>query len=422
MDFEKLILENMDNAGELERLYNENPGQFAVCFDKVFKANPESVIFKVWNERLHFKYIKDEIPKKGYMPDNVFLVIVLSLFAGTIAKLPDFVKTMNGELFYSRNMGFIVLPILALYFIIKNPPGRKIIICIAAFFIGSLIYINALPNLKSSHSIVLSCIHLPFFLWSLTGLSFIGDDFKSNSRRMNYLKYNGEMLIYSAILLICGMILTGLTIALFSAIGLKDVGEFYIRYIVVYGMAAAPVVATYLTETRHRAAKNIAPVMAKIFGPLVLITLIIYLFTIIILHKSPYTDRDFLINFNMMLVSVLAILTFTISERESSDSKPINNYVDFSLVVVTLIIDLIALSAIMFRLTSYGMSPNRIAVLGANILIFINLAGVFVRYISFFRKKADISSVEILIAGYLPVYSVWTFIVTFGFPFLFSFK
>jgi len=39
------------------------------------------------------------------------------------------------------------------------------------------------------------------------------------------------------------------------------------------------------------------------------------------------------------------------------------------LLAVSLVIDLIALSAILFRLTSYGLTPNRLVVLGANLII-----------------------------------------------------
>ena len=46
----------------------------------------------------------------------------------------------------------------------------------------------------------------------------------------------------------------------------------------------------------------------------------------------------------------------------------------FILSIITVIIDLIALSAIFYRLGTFGITPNRLAVLGSNILILGNLA------------------------------------------------
>jgi hypothetical protein len=335
---------------------------------------------------------------------------------------------------------FSVLPALAAYFTLKNWPIKKITVyIIIGLFVISYVYIEMILGGNSnnhsesgivnasdifffshSDSVMLAYAHMPFFLWSLVGLAFIGIDFRNTSKRMDYLRYNGEAIIYTAIILICGIILTLLTVALFEVIGVS-VMDFY-THVVIYGIAASLIVATYLTEIMGKISKNIAPIIAKIFSPLVLMTLLGYLITIIILRKNPYDDREFLITFNIMLVSVLAITIFAISERGRVDSKTANDYIIASLVLVALIIDAIALSAIAFRLASYGVTPNRIAVLGANILIFSNLIGIVINYARFFIRGHHITSVEVLISQYLPVYSGWTVVVTFGFPFIFSFK
>ncbi|HQO99758.1 MAG TPA: DUF4153 domain-containing protein, partial [Caldisericia bacterium] len=99
MDFEKLILENIDNPTELERLFRQDPDQFKICFDKVFSANPESIILQVWNERLHFApFEKKDFKKRNELRD-IFLVILLSLLAGTVAKLPGFFGTIQEDFF-----------------------------------------------------------------------------------------------------------------------------------------------------------------------------------------------------------------------------------------------------------------------------------------------------------------------------------
>jgi len=420
MDFEKLILENIDNPAELEKLFRADQKQFVVAFDKVFVAHQESAILKVWHERIHYQPTKKEVIDK---PTNILLIILLSLFAGTVADLPNLITGIKEDVFYRRNIAFSVLPALAFYFIIKNRLNIRLVFYITLAFLGSFVYMNVLPSFIHSDSVNLSCLHLPFFLWSVVGIAFIGNDFKNQFKRMDYLRYNGELLVYSSIILVCGIILTFLTMGLFGIIGIREweFFEFY-KHIIAYGIAASYIVAIYITEIMGKVSKNIAPIIAKIFSPLVLITLVVYLFAIIILQKDPYKDRDFLTVFNAMLLTVLAITVFVISERGIEISTIPSDYINLALVLVALVINGIALSAIVFRVSSFGITPNRIAVLGSNLLVFVNLISISIIYIRFLLKKSPIVSIEVLIGRYLPLYSVWTIIVVFGFPFIFSFK
>jgi uncharacterized membrane protein len=99
-----------------------------------------------------------------------------------------------------------------------------------------------------------------------------------------------------------------------------------------------------------------------------------------------------------------------------------NEMVLFILSIVTLIINLIALSAIFYRLGEYGLTPNRLAILGSNILIFINLILITIDLFKINFKKSDLENVEFTISKYLPVYIIWTAIVVFGFPLIFGMK
>ena len=99
-----------------------------------------------------------------------------------------------------------------------------------------------------------------------------------------------------------------------------------------------------------------------------------------------------------------------------------NEMVLFILSIVTLIINLIALSAIFYRLGEYGLTPNRLAILGSNILIFINLILITIDLFKINFKKAELEKVDFTISKYLPVYILWTLIVVFGFPLFFGMK
>jgi uncharacterized membrane protein len=155
---------------------------------------------------------------------------------------------------------------------------------------------------------------------------------------------------------------------------------------------------------------------------LVLITLVIYLIAIPVSGKDPYNDRNFLMIFNIMLLGVMAIIVFSVSEASGSIKRKFSELVLFILSLVTLIINLIALSAIFYRLGEFGLTPNRLAVLGSNIMIFINLILITIDLFKINFKKAEPEKVELTISKYLPVYVIWVLIVVFGFPLFFGMK
>jgi hypothetical protein len=224
-----------------------------------------------------------------------------------------------------------------------------------------------------------------------------------------------------ALILIAGGILTGTTIGLFNAINIH-IEKFYMDNVVMVGLVSAPIVTKYIIENYITLTNKIAPIIAGIFSPLVLITLIIYLIAIAVSGKDPYNDRDFLLIFNIMLLGVMGIIVFSISETSAKKKQKINEMLLFILSIITLIIDIIALSAIFYRLREYGISPNKLAVMGSNILILVNIVLIMIDLNKINFRRADISKVELTISKYLPVYIIWLLIVVFGFPVLFGMK
>ena len=126
--------------------------------------------------------------------------------------------------------------------------------------------------------------------------------------------------------------------------------------------------------------------------------------------------------FNALLIGVMAIIFFSIAENSNTEKSKAEIWVLMLLSVVTVIVNSVALSAIVFRIAEWGITPNRFAVLGGNVLILINLLLVTAQLIKVVSKKADINNVGLSIARYLPVYIVWTIVVTFIFPFVFGFR
>ncbi len=409
------ILTKIDNPKELEKLYQHNKAAFKITFNLLYPELKNNKLAEYWNERLNYE--SSEI-SWGNQNELVF-VIIASLLAGVIAKLPALLN-INDELFYQRNAGFIIFPILTAYFFWRKSLSAKKIVLAGIAFLIAVIFINLLPEDNKSDTLILSCIHLPIFLWAILGFTYIGENITSHHARLNFLRYNGDLVIMTGLLAIAGGILTAITIGLFELIGFK-IEQFYTEYIVVFGVAALPLVATYITQTNPQLVNKVSPVIAKIFSPLVLITLVVYLTAILFSGKDPYNDRDFLMVFNLLLIGVMAIILFSVAEFNKSENGK-GSFILFALSIITVIVNGIALSAILFRISEWGVTPNRLAVLGANILMLTNLLIVTFKLFKNVSKKAGISEVENSISMFLPVYTLWTIVVTFIFPLIFHFK
>ena len=164
--------------------------------------------------------------------------------------------------------------------------------------------------------------------------------------------------------------------------------------------------------------KILHPISLKFLVPLYW-PLLAYLITVIWVGKNPFLDRNFLIFFNGILLSVLAVTIFSITESGTDQKKNISDYINFALIILALIIDSVALSAMVFRLSSFGITPNILAVLGVNILIWANLIWIMLSYMRFLQNKTGPSTIQDAVTKYLPVYGFWAAFVTFTFPFIF---
>lgn len=410
------ILARIDNPRELEKLYQDNKTAFKTAFNLLYPELTDNTLAVYWYERLNYERSEISWGSKN----ELAFVIIISLAAGLIAKLPAFLH-LDPESFYERNIGLIAFPALTAYFTWKDRLSTKKIAFAAVAFLIAAVFINLLPADKKSDTLILSCIHLQVFLWAVFGFTYIGDDIRSLPKRLDFLRYNGDLAIMSALILIAGGILTAITIGLFGLIGFK-IEQFYMDYIVVFGLPAVPVVATYITQRNPHLVNRVSPVIAKIFSPLVLITLVIYLVAIFFSGKDPYNDREFLLVFNFLLIGVMAIILFSVAETFKKNENRLGSFILFALSVVTVIVNSVALSAILFRIAEWGITPNRLAILGENILMLINLLIVTFKLFKNISKKAAIAEVENAIAMFLPVYVVWIVIVTFIFPLIFQFK
>ena len=410
------ILTHLDDPAFLEKLYRSNKSQFKESLLEIKKEQTSNPAIEFWNARLSY-----ESPSISWGSNNELIYVAIGCFiAGMIGKIPD-IFSVSPDFFLPRNIGFVVFPVLIAYFAWKNTLSRQAIGILAGIISICVIYINVLPDNSDSDSIALACIHLPLLLWAILGISFSGNNFRSLSPRLEFLRFNGDAAVMCAVIGIAGALLMAITFGLFELIGI-NMEPIFEKYILVFGLPSVPILATFLTQTNPQLVNKVTPIVAKLFSPAVLIMLVVYIGAIIYSGKDPYNDREFLLIFNLLLIGVMALIFFSIAENSEKGKITLDIWVLFFLSLVSIIVNGIALSAIIFRISEWGFTPNRLAVLVANILILIHLVLVTYHLFKTVSKKSDLAEVGVAVAKFIPIYFIWGLIVIFIFPIAFSFQ
>jgi hypothetical protein len=91
-------------------------------------------------------------------------------------------------------------------------------------------------------------------------------------------------------------------------------------------------------------------------------------------------------------------------------------------VAAALIVDVLALWAIAARISTFGFSPNKVAALGENVILAVNLGWAAWLYARFWKGRAPFAALERWQTTYLPVYGIWAWLVVAVFPVVFGYR
>lgn len=401
----------LNNPEELESLYRKDKSQFQMVFSHLQTQNPDLGFVKYWKTRIEFDVASTfQITKK----DIVQILITITVF-GTIATSPFWNNLTEKEtsLFFLRNISLLAFPSLIFFFLRERSLSFRQIGFLGIIILLLSVFINLLPGDPKNEpdTLILAGIHLPVVLWGLLAFAF------SNKNHHEFLRFNGDLLVSAGILFLAWMIMSGITMGLFNLIGI-NIEDFYPKYVMVYGFTGIPILAAVTVIRTNGFVNQVSPWIARIFSPLALVMLSVFLIFFLKSGRDPFTDREFLLIFNLILAAVLALILFALSSSQNHWL----NLVLLGLSVVTILVNLLALSAIIYRLADLGITPNRLAVLGANVLFLIHLVLTLKKLVGMVRGKINRDQVLSTIGNYLPVYIIWAGVVVVIFPLIFGFK
>ena len=353
---------------------------------------------------------------------DAIIAFALAVAAAALVKLPGLfgIDFEGHDEFYARNLSLFVLPLLTLYFVWKRGLRGGIVRWLAGGFAAAVLFANVYPSVPPGHTLTLSAIHLPIALWLLVGIAYAGGRWSQAAGRMDFVRFTGELFVYFVLIALGGGLLTGFLFMMFNTIGINP-EWFAQQWLLPCGAAGAVIVAAWLVEAKQSVIENMAPVLTRLFTPLFTAVLVTFLLTMLATGRALDIERNMLLPFNLLLVLVLALLLYSISAREPSSPPGAFDVMQVVLLVCALLADLLALGNIAARITEFGFSPNRVAVLGINVILLVNLAWSAVLYTRFVRRRGSLTALERWQTSYLPVYAVWAAVVVIVFPPLFHY-
>lgn len=363
----------------------------------------------------------DEQPAKSSRTEAL-VVIGMAIVAALAMKSSDLLglEEQAKEQYIFRNVSFFALPCLIGYFAWKRKLQPVRCVWMAAVFVGAAACANLFPFAPLGATEVLVGLHLPIALWLLVGFAYTGGRWNSSAERMNFVRFSGELVIYYVLIALGGGALTGLSAGLFRVIGI-DIERFAVNWIIMCGSMGAIIVAAALVELKKSVVENMAPVLTRLFAPMLTILLLALLATMAWTGNALDLDREVLISFNVVLMLVVVLLLYALSAREPLAEPGAFDIVLLVLVVSALVLDAVLLTAISARIIEYGTSANKLAALAENLILLVNLAWSARLYFQFIRKRGSFAALERWQTSYLPVYSIWAGILIIVFPPLFGF-
>ena len=362
----------------------------------------------------------------GVNAREALVAVALAIAAAVAIKLPELFGVrmdIDQELpeLYARNLSLFVLPLLAAFFAWKRslaPAGR---LWLAAPFVVAAVVINLMPFAPEGSTLILAVLHLPMALWLVVGYAYASGRWRDHEARMNFVRFSGEWFIYYALIALGGGVLMGLTGFVFSAIGVNP-APLLATWILPCGAVGAVLIAAWLVEAKQSVIENMAPVLTLIFTPLFTLMLLGFLATMAWTGSGIDVKREVLIGFDLLLVLVAGLVLYAISARDPQKPPGLFDALQLLLVGCALLVDGIALWAIAARISEFGFSPNKVAALGENLILLVNLGWSAVLYGRFLAGRATFTRLERWQTAYLPVYAAWAWVVVVVFPPLFGFR
>ena len=287
-------------------------------------------------------------------------------------------------------------------------------------FVVAALLVNLYPWATDSSTEILVALHLPVAIWFVVAYAYVGGQWRSHERRMDLARFTGEWFIYYVLIALGGGVLLALTSLILEPVNAR-VAEQVVEWGLMSGAAGAVIVAAWLVEAKQSVVENMAPVLTKVFTPLFAVMLAGAAITYAVSGLGGDFNRDLLSVFDALLVVILGLVLYGMSAREPTQSAGLSDRIQLVAVVSALALDLMVFGSMIARISDLGITPNRVAALGLNLVLLVNLSRVAWLSLRFVGGRITLHPLENWQMTYLPVFGVWAVAVVVVLPPLFGF-
>ena len=429
------------NPQGLEQLYQQarRTGQaheFTQAVELLHAEAPDQLLLQAWFYRL----TQGSEESRTRSSPNWLVAIVLSMLCGL--SIWFFADT---TLFSIGNdlplLLFVAAPLCALwimgYFTITAPKGTApdrywlgLLGLLLAAAVAYVVYIG--PRMQATANqgsyLLLAAPHLVLLAWVAVGHWLLWAK-PTVSDHFAFLIKSFETVVVGGLFVLAGGLFTGLSFGLFETLGLT-VEDWMVRLFLAGGGGLIPVLAVALTYDPKRppSAQNFQEGISRLIAtlmrlilPLALLLLVVYIGLIPLNFYQPFQNREVLIVYNLLLFAVIGLLVSATPVMDQPMSAVQERWLRRGLLTLAglaVLISLYALSAIVYRTWNDGFTPNRVTVIGWNILNIALLSLLLVRQL---RSKAEtwLPTMYDTFAQGAKAYLVWGVVVLLFIPWVF---
>ena len=232
---------------------------------------------------------------------------------------------------------------------------------------------------------ILTAIHLPFVVWIAFGWAVTKTD-EGGDQFFAYLLKSVETVVAAGLYLIAGAIFFRLTIGIFSVLGVP-VPKAAIESLVAFGLGVVPLLAlasvydpqsSPLAQSWSRGLARIVRILPRLMLPAAIGILLIYILWFVPTRfYQPFEDRSALIVYNATIVAIIAVMSTSVTGLDETTDNRYDGLLRYGILALgslTLLLNAYALAAIIGRIIDLGITVNRHAVCGWNVVTLLMLA------------------------------------------------
>ncbi|MEZ4863241.1 MAG: hypothetical protein R3C14_18125 [Caldilineaceae bacterium] len=395
------------NYAETLRQYEQNPQAFEGLFQRartegqvrdftdavqqLHTETPDALLYQAWYYRLASPDARAAEAGTGVQQHNPNwpVAIGLSLLSAVVFWLLSDVEIFH----FGRDFPLapiVLAPIAALFVmlfltVVQPPAPRRLqrLLGLGLLLTLSVLYVTwvgprILVSSNEESYLMLAVPHLVLFAWFAVGAWLLHGQ-NTVGQRFAFAIKSFEVAVIGGLFVLAGGLFTAISFGLFETLGIT-VNDTVVRIYIAGGGGLIPVLAVALAYDPRRSPQaqafqsgisSLIATLMRLMLPLALLLLVVYVGLIPFNFNEPFKNRDVLIVYNALLFAVIGLLLSATPVTTRDLSETHQRWLRrglLALAALAVLISLYALAAIGYRTWNDGLTPNRVTVIGWNLV------------------------------------------------------